>query len=163
MENTQYNIYDRRVVLLADDDDGDQELISRAFKTSGLPCELWIVADGGQAIDFLRRNGPFATAPRPDLVLLDLNMPRVSGREVLQQVKADKPDLILCDWNMPNMTGPEFLQALTDEGIDTIFGFVTTETTQEMKDKATEMGARFLISKPFTPDSFKATLGAHIS
>ncbi|MGI9319993.1 MAG: response regulator [Thiogranum sp.] len=84
------------------------------------------------------------------------------GAQALAQVKGDKPDLILCDWNMPNMTGPEFLQALTAEGIDTIFGFVTTETTQEMRDKATELGARFLISKPFTPDSFKATLGAYI-
>jgi len=85
------------------------------------------------------------------------------GAKALEQVKTDKPDLILCDWNMPNMTGPEFLQALTDEGINTIFGFVTTETTQEMKDKAADMGASFLISKPFTPDSFKATLDAHIS
>jgi two-component system chemotaxis response regulator CheY len=85
------------------------------------------------------------------------------GAKALEQVKGDKPDLILCDWNMPNMTGPEFLQALTDEEIDTTFGFVTTETTQEMKDKATEMGASFLISKPFTPESFKSALDAYIS
>lgn len=84
------------------------------------------------------------------------------GAKALEQVKGEKPDLILCDWNMPNMTGPEFLQAMTEEGIDTIFGFVTTETTQEMKDKATELGARFLISKPFTPDSFRAALDAYI-
>ena len=84
------------------------------------------------------------------------------GAQALEHVKGDKPDLILCDWNMPNMTGPEFLQALTDEGIDTTFGFVTTETTQEMKDRATELGASFLISKPFTPDSFRSALDAFI-
>jgi two-component system chemotaxis response regulator CheY len=84
------------------------------------------------------------------------------GAQALEHVKGDKPDLILCDWNMPNMTGPEFLQALTDEGIETTFGFVTTETTQEMKDKATELGASFMISKPFTPDSFRSALNAFI-
>ena len=85
------------------------------------------------------------------------------GALALEQVRNDKPDLILCDWNMPNMTGPEFLQALADEDIDTTFGFVTTETTQEMKDKASEMGARFMISKPFTPESFRSALGSYIS
>ncbi|MGB5340244.1 MAG: response regulator [Gammaproteobacteria bacterium] len=85
------------------------------------------------------------------------------GAKALEHVQGDKPDLILCDWNMPNMTGPEFLQALNDGEIDTTFGFVTTETTQEMKDKATELGARFLISKPFTPDTFRAALDAYIT
>lgn len=85
------------------------------------------------------------------------------GAKALEAIKSSEPDLILCDWNMPNMTGPEFLQVLTDEEIDTTFGFVTTETTQEMKDKATEMGASFLISKPFTPESFRSALDAYIS
>lgn len=80
------------------------------------------------------------------------------GAKALEAIKASEPDLVLCDWNMPNMTGPELLQALNDEGIKVKFGFVTTEATQEMKDKAMEMGARFLIAKPFTPDSFKETL-----
>ena len=85
------------------------------------------------------------------------------GAKALDLIKADAPDLVLCDWNMPNMTGPELLQSLTDEEINTVFGFVTTETTQEMKDKATEMGARFMISKPFTPESFKASLDSYIN
>lgn len=84
------------------------------------------------------------------------------GAKALEHIKADPPDLILCDWNMPNMTGPELLQAMNDEEINTVFGFVTTESTQKMKGKATEMGARFMISKPFTPESFKAALGAFI-
>ena len=84
------------------------------------------------------------------------------GAIALEAIKASEPDLILCDWNMPNMTGPELLQALNDEGIKVKFGFVTTEATPEMKDKATEMGARFLIAKPFTPDSFKEALDPFI-
>ena len=90
MINRQSGISTRPVVLLADDDEGDRELISRAFQTCGLACDLRIAVDGGQALDYLRRNGPFASAPRPDLVLLDLNMPRVSGHEVLAQVRADE-------------------------------------------------------------------------
>lgn len=85
------------------------------------------------------------------------------GAKALELIKGSEPDLVLCDWNMPNMTGPELLQTLNDEGIKIKFGFVTTEATQEMKDKADEMGARFLIAKPFTPDSFKEALGSHIN
>jgi two-component system chemotaxis response regulator CheY len=85
------------------------------------------------------------------------------GAKALEAIKSKEPDLILCDWNMPNMTGPELLQALNDEGMNIKFGFVTTEATPEMKDKATEMGARFLIAKPFTPDSFKEALDPYIN
>ena len=84
------------------------------------------------------------------------------GAKALEAIKASEPDLILCDWNMPNMTGPELLEALTEEGIKVKFGFVTTEATEEMKGKATEMGARFLIAKPFTPASFKEALDPYI-
>ena len=84
------------------------------------------------------------------------------GAKALEAIKSSEPDLILCDWNMPNMTGLELLQALNDEGINIKFGFVTTEATTEMKDKATEMGARFLIAKPFTPESFKEALDPYI-
>jgi len=85
------------------------------------------------------------------------------GAKALEAIKSSEPDLILCDWNMPNMTGPELLQALNDEGMNIKFGFVTTEATAEMKDKALEMGARFLIAKPFTPDSFREALDPFIS
>ncbi len=80
------------------------------------------------------------------------------GAEALEMIKADTPDMVLCDWNMPNMTGPELLQQLNNEGIAPVFGFVTTESTPEMKSKADELGAKFLIAKPFTPESFKITL-----
>jgi len=85
------------------------------------------------------------------------------GAKAFDMIKADTPDLVLCDWNMPNMTGPELLQAMNDDGINPTFGFVTTEATQEMKNKANEMGAQFLIAKPFTPESFKASLSQFIN
>ena len=85
------------------------------------------------------------------------------GVKALEQIKANAPDLILCDWNMPNMTGPELLKVLTDDGIKPSFGFVTTEATSEMLAKASELGADFLIAKPFTPESFQAKLDQYIS
>lgn len=85
------------------------------------------------------------------------------GAKAYELIKAATPDLVLCDWNMPNMTGPELLQAMNDDGITPTFGFVTTEATAEMKTRASDMGAKFLIAKPFTPDSFKSTLGKYIN
>jgi two-component system chemotaxis response regulator CheY len=84
------------------------------------------------------------------------------GMKGLAAIKASQPDLVLSDWNMPNMTGIELLENLNKDGIKIKFGFVTTEATPEMRTRATAAGASFLISKPFTPESFKATLGAHI-
>ena len=81
----------------------------------------------------------------------------------LAAVKEKKPDLVLCDWNMPNMTGPELLAALNDEGIAPKFGFVTTEGTDAMREKAAELGARFVITKPFTAESFRAELDKYLA
>ncbi len=82
------------------------------------------------------------------------------GYDTLKQ----NPDVefIVSDWNMPNMTGIELLENLTKEGVKLKFGFVTTEATPDMRQRATAAGASFLISKPFTPESFKEILGAHI-
>ncbi|WP_456406105.1 response regulator [Thiolapillus sp.] len=85
------------------------------------------------------------------------------GAKALEAIKEEEPDLVLCDWNMPNMTGPELLEALKDEGINLKFGFVTTEASEEMRNKATELGARFLIAKPFTPESFKEKLDPYLN
>ena len=85
------------------------------------------------------------------------------GAKALDQIKSSEPDIVLCDWNMPNMTGPELLAALNDEGIKPKFGFVTTEGTDAMREKAEELGARFLIAKPFTPDSFKEALDKYLN
>jgi CheY-like chemotaxis protein len=77
-------------VLLVEDDPGDVLLIQEAFADNKLLNNLNIVNDGEQALAYLRREAPYAGAPRPDLVLLDLNLPRKDGREVLQEVKGDE-------------------------------------------------------------------------
>jgi len=77
-------------VLLVEDDPGDVVLIKEAFEFNKVHNALHIVSDGVEALDFLYRRGGHESAPRPDLVLLDLNLPRKDGREVLAEVKADK-------------------------------------------------------------------------
>jgi CheY-like chemotaxis protein len=81
-------------ILVVEDDPGDQILIQEAFlEHDADPApNLIVLEDGQQALDFLFRRGAYADAPRPDLVLLDLNLPKHSGRAVLEQIKSD-PDL----------------------------------------------------------------------
>lgn len=81
-----------------------------------------------------------------------------NGKEALDAVRQSAPDLILSDWNMPEMSGIELLDSLRAEGVAVKFGFVTTERTPEMRARASEAGAAFLIVKPFTPDDFKEAL-----
>jgi CheY-like chemotaxis protein len=77
-------------VLLVEDDPGDVLLIQEAFEFNKVHNNLNIVRDGEQALAYLRREGEYAGAARPDLVLLDLNLPRKDGREVLEEVKTDE-------------------------------------------------------------------------
>jgi CheY-like chemotaxis protein len=77
-------------VLLVEDDPGDVLLIREAFEDNKVANRLHVVADGVEALNFMRRQGEHAEAPRPDLVLLDLNLPRKDGREVLAEVKNDE-------------------------------------------------------------------------
>jgi CheY-like chemotaxis protein len=76
-------------VLLVEDDPGDVVLIREAFQDNKVHNRLDVVSDGVQALEFLRGEGEYADAPRPDLVLLDLNLPRKDGREVLAEIKED--------------------------------------------------------------------------
>lgn len=79
-------------ILLVEDNPGDARLAQEALKEGRIPSRLEVVADGVEAMSFLRREGAYSNAPRPQLVLLDLNLPRKDGRQVLAEMKAD-PDL----------------------------------------------------------------------
>jgi CheY-like chemotaxis protein len=76
-------------VLHIEDNAGDVRLIAEALQESGIDVEVHVVSDGSEAMEYLHRHGQFAGAPRPDLVLLDLNLPRKGGREVLAEIKGD--------------------------------------------------------------------------
>ena len=79
-------------ILLVEDNPGDVRLTQEALKTGKVANNLHVAEDGEEALAFLRKEGRYADAPRPDLILLDLNLPKKSGREVLAEIKQD-PDL----------------------------------------------------------------------
>ncbi len=77
-------------VLLVEDDPGDVLMTREAFEDNKVKNNLSVVSDGVDALAFLRKEGKYADAPNPDLILLDLNLPRMDGREVLAAIKADE-------------------------------------------------------------------------
>jgi two-component system, chemotaxis family, response regulator Rcp1 len=79
-------------ILLVEDNPGDVRLITETFNDGKINNRRSVVEDGVEALAFLRREGKYASAPRPDLILLDLSLPRKSGQEVLAEIKSD-PDL----------------------------------------------------------------------
>ena len=81
-----------------------------------------------------------------------------NGAEALKAAREAPPDLILADWNMPEMNGIDLLKALRAEGNGVKLGFVTSESDPAMRDLAFQSGALFMITKPFTPEAFKAAL-----
>ncbi len=76
-------------ILLVEDNPADIRLTQEALREGKVKNRLSVARDGVEALAFLRREGPFSSAPRPDLILLDLNLPRRDGREVLAEIKAD--------------------------------------------------------------------------
>lgn len=76
-------------VLLVEDNAGDVRLTREAFRDANMSIQFHVASDGVEAMAFLRREGAFSDAPRPDLILLDLNLPKMDGREVLAHIKED--------------------------------------------------------------------------
>ncbi|MEU3225542.1 response regulator [Streptomyces sp. NPDC006976] len=76
-------------ILLVEDDPGDELMTREAFQDNKIRNTLHVARDGEEALDFLYRRGAHAEAPRPDLILLDLNLPKYDGRQVLEQIKQD--------------------------------------------------------------------------
>ena len=111
-------------ILLAEDDDNDVRITRRAIAKAGLDAELTVVRDGQEAVTFLFRRGPHRDAPRPDLVLLDINLPKLDGMEVLTAIKQN----------------PE-IRALP-------VVMLTTSTRQEDAQTAYTLGANTFIAKP---------------
>ena len=96
-------------VLLVEDNPADVRLTQEAFREGRAANHLSVVSDGVEALEFLHRTGNYTNAPRPDLILLDLNLPRKNGREVLEEIKSDSslrriPVMILstsaADWDL---------------------------------------------------------------
>lgn len=86
-----HNVADRKPIeiLLVEDNPGDVRLAVEALRDAKVANRLHVVEDGVEAMSFLRREGRYADVPRPDLILLDLNLPRRDGREVLAEIKQD--------------------------------------------------------------------------
>jgi CheY-like chemotaxis protein len=79
-------------ILLVEDDPGDELMTREAFEDNKIGNTLHVAHDGEEALDFLYRQGGYQDAPRPDLILLDLNLPKYDGRQVLEKIKSD-PEL----------------------------------------------------------------------
>jgi CheY-like chemotaxis protein len=119
-------------VLLVEDSPGDVRLTQEAFREANITIQLHVVPDGVEAMEFLRNEGGHAEAPRPDLVLLDLNLPRMDGREVLALIKADD-DL---------------------KSIPTVI--LTTSEAEADIAKSYHLQANCYLSKPVQLDSFES-------
>ena len=83
------DVNDATILLAVEDSEADARLIRESLKDGAIDCRLCVVEDGEKAMAFLRREGRYADAPRPNVIILDLNLPRKDGREVLAEVKAD--------------------------------------------------------------------------
>ena len=81
-----------------------------------------------------------------------------NGVEALQVIAKEQPDVVLSDWNMPEMNGIELLRKLREDGNQITLGFITSESNPETQKEAMDAGAAFVITKPFTPDSFQRML-----
>jgi two-component system, chemotaxis family, response regulator Rcp1 len=123
-------------ILLIEDNAGSVRLAREALAEAQWESNLSVVRDGMEAIDFFRRRGKYSAAPRPDLVLLDLNLPRMDGREVLAEIKAD-----------PELKSIPVVVLTTSEAHDDIV-------------KAYELNANCFITKPVDLEKFLKVIRA---
>jgi CheY-like chemotaxis protein len=119
-------------VLLVEDSPGDVRLTKEAFRDANSAIRLHVVADGVEALAFLRHEGVHARAPRPDLILLDLNLPKMDGREVLARIKTDASLKLI----------PTVILTTSDAEADIV--------------KSYELQANCYLSKPVQLDAFEA-------
>lgn len=123
-------------VLLIEDSPGDVRLTKEAFRDANEAVRLSVARDGVEAMAFLRREGAFADSPRPDLILLDLNLPRMDGREVLALIKEDQ-DL---------KTIPTVILTTSDAEADIVTSY--------------ELQANCYLSKPVEFEAFEALVSS---
>jgi two-component system, chemotaxis family, response regulator Rcp1 len=95
-----------RNILIVEDNQGDFVLMKEAFQQSGIKCTLWPVANGVDALRFLQKAFPYQSAPRPDLILLDLDVPEKDGRQIMKEICEDNslkdiPVVVLSGSHMP--------------------------------------------------------------
>ncbi len=125
------------VVLLVEDNPAEQNLARRSFQRGHIDADLRIVSDGEEALDYLFRRGKFANAlnsPKPDLILLDLNIPKIDGKQVLKSIKDDKRLAII----------PVIV--------------LTTSKKEEDIVRTYELGCNSFLIKPVEVDEFIKTL-----
>jgi CheY-like chemotaxis protein len=123
-------------VLLVEDSPGDVRLTQEAFRDANPSIRLHVATDGVEAMTFLRREGIYANAPRPDLILLDLNLPKMDGREVLAHIKED--DML--------KTIPTVILTTSDAEADIV--------------KSYQLQANCYLSKPVQLDVFESLVGS---
>lgn len=121
---------DERVLLYVEDEDAAVFLLETALKEAGIQLKLYRVSDGEQALAFLRGAGAYEKAPRPDLILLDLNLPRKNGLEVLSEMQND-----------PRLR-------------DIVVIVFTSSALSSDRRKSLALGAREYITKPSSFDGF---------
>lgn len=119
-------------VLLVDDSPGDVRLTREAFRDANSSLVLSVATDGVEAMAFLRREGAYVAAPRPDFILLDLNLPRMDGREVLEQIKKDDGLRMI----------PTVILTTSDSEVDIIRSY--------------ELNANAYLRKPVTLEAFES-------
>jgi chemotaxis family two-component system response regulator Rcp1 len=123
-------------VLLVEDSPGDVRLTQEAFRDANMAIHLSVASDGVEAMAFLRHQGPHAHAPRPDLILLDLNLPKMDGREVLARIKSDA----------------------SLKMIPTVI--LTTSESEADILKSYQLQANCYLSKPVQLDAFESLVGS---